>query len=156
MSIFNKKSPKKKSEAQLMKKVQQIVSENPQQKYCGFFKDKERNSVALFVNENESKIEVELVDLYMQFSQIHAEVIENKVHIKDLSVYLTNIGYGSLMMHEFLYQCKLRSISEIDGELNFTKSKNEDRLRAIHFFNKYGFEIQFDSKNTKAIIHRSE
>lgn len=156
MSLFNKKSPKMKSESQLMKEVEKIISENPEKKYCGFFKDKERKSVALFVNQDESKIEITLLDLYMEYSQICAEISENKAIIKSLSISLINMGYGSLLMHEFLYQCKIHAITDIEGELYFSKLKNEDLLRIDHFFKKHEFEIQFDTKNTKAIIQWSE
>lgn len=153
MSLFNKKSPKKQTEVQLMKKVEQLVSEDPDLKYNGFFKDKNRNSVAVFIKKTDTEIEISLLDLYEKISVLQAEKSEDKAQINRLSVTSVNIGYGSLLMREFLYQCKIHGVKKIDGSFTFAKIKNEEKERALHFFAKHGFEIHFSNTENKAVIH---
>lgn len=153
MSIFNKKSLKKNTEAQLMQKVEQLVNEDPNLKYNGFFKDKEGNSVALFSKQSDSQIEISLLDPYARISVLQASFQENQAQLLKLSVASCNKGYGSLLMREFLYQCKMHSAKIGDSFMDPIKVKNEDKQRAVHFFSKYGFEIHFNSKDSQAVIH---
>ena len=77
----------------------------------------------------------------------------NYVHIDDIINIDDNIGNGSILMKNFLKIVEKLHVDYIDGGLS---SVDKDQLdRSEHFYEKFGFKVQFNTERTSGDIKKT-
>lgn len=86
------------------------------------------------------------------YAHMYLDFIDDTMVIADIAVLNKNAfsrGYGSLLLEKALVIARIKNVSLVIGKMAF--SSDEQKNRQIHFYSKYGFQID-EKYNLKLIL----
>lgn len=125
----------------LQKKTPILITVQTELDYKGKVKD-----INFYAYENKLNSRLERVQTLFAHVSYNEYDIPERVSILDFRG-ITNHGYGSIVMGEFLEYIKtigLKSIKDVVGHLSFVDKDHWDML--YHFYGKFGFKITEDKR----------
>ncbi|MBU5220472.1 hypothetical protein KQI67_28275 [Bacillus albus] len=165
-SLEEKQAKKLKDIGMKGRRVEWIFTNSKDAEIIGIAKNKEKKEMIVYKECTECSVYIKLLGEssrgFERVSQINARIYKNSdyryMKIEDIQMIDNYMGNGSIAMEYLIKTSKKMGISYIEGVLAISSVNGEvikehfDRL--IHYYEKFGFEVNIESGSTLGNIKK--